>query len=213
MQTSTNRAYDSVPVKNEEKRMLEKEPSSNYDLYAKEIQDMLEYAKVGDYLACNRDQDAWNEVLNHHTDIYPYKRSFDEYDTEWFEKNNAPFVDFLKQVIARETKITFTTVDEGDLHSDGVNYAFTDGSVVEKGMRVGYINDDGKICIDENIVTHGVVKEFKVFATMTTTLCVNVYAVSQSSAMDIAKEIDGGEFVEVEELGEWNVYDATSVEG
>jgi len=103
--------------------------------------------------------------------------------------------------------------DDTDLHSDGENYTFPDGSIVPKGMRVGYINEDNEVCIDENITVNGTVEEFRVFATMTTTLCVNVYAVSQNNAMNIAKEIDGGEFVEVEELGEWNVYDAVSVEG
>jgi hypothetical protein len=103
--------------------------------------------------------------------------------------------------------------DDEELFSDGVNYTFPDGSIVPKGMRVGYINEDNEVCIDENITVNGTVEEFRVFATMTTTLCVNVYAVSQNNAMSIAKEIDGGEFVEVEELGEWNIYNATPVEG
>ena len=95
--------YDSAPIKSEEKCEPKEGSSSSYDLYEKEIQEILEYAKVGDYLACIRDQDVWNEVLNYHTDIYPYERSFDQYDTEWFLTNSNLFVEFLTQVIARET--------------------------------------------------------------------------------------------------------------
>lgn len=40
--------------------------------------------------------------------------------------------------------------DDTDIYSDGESYTFPDGSIVPKGMRVGYgINE--KIFIDENI--------------------------------------------------------------
>jgi len=56
----------------------------------------------------------------------------------------------------------------------------------------------------------GKVEQYKVFATMTTTLYIDVYASSKEDATNVAKKrIDRGEFVEVEERGEWNIYDAT----
>ncbi len=91
-----------------------KESVPNYNLYAKEIQKMLKDAEAGDYLQCLREDNIWNELLNYHTDIYPYERSFDEYDTEWFEKNSFLFVDFLKQVIARETTNSLEAEEEVD---------------------------------------------------------------------------------------------------
>lgn len=102
--------------------------------------------------------------------------------------------------------------EDDEVGSDGLNYSFPDGSRVPKGMRVGIADIEG-IHIDENITVKGVVEQYKAFATMTTTLCLNIYAVSKNNAMGIAKKIDGGDFVEVEELSEWNVYDATPVEG
>lgn len=71
----------------------------NHLLWIKDLEEMLEFARAGDYFGCLRNGDLWKEVLPRHADNYPYDMSFDEYDTEWFEKNNQPFVEFVEHVI------------------------------------------------------------------------------------------------------------------
>jgi ankyrin repeat protein len=73
-------------------------------LWKRDLDEVIDYAKVGDYFGCIRNNDLWNEILNDHTDIYPFTRSFDEYDTEWFgsEDNQKLFISFVEKVIERE---------------------------------------------------------------------------------------------------------------
>lgn len=69
--------------------------------YQKDLEDVLENARVGYYLGILGNHDA-REILNKHRDIYPYEDNFEFYDTEWFEQNKEAFVEFIEQVILRE---------------------------------------------------------------------------------------------------------------
>lgn len=68
----------------------------------KELDEALGDARSGYYLGILGAEELW-ETLNNHKLIYPYENSFDYYDTEWFEENKNQFIDFMKQVIVRET--------------------------------------------------------------------------------------------------------------
>lgn len=68
----------------------------------KELDEALGDARSGYYFGIVGAEELW-ETLNEHRDIYPFENSFDYYDTEWFDENKDKFIDFMKQVIVRET--------------------------------------------------------------------------------------------------------------
>lgn len=70
--------------------------------FQKELDEALGDARSGYYLGILGAEELW-ETLNNHQLIYPFENSFDYYDTEWFDENKNQFIDFMKQVIVRET--------------------------------------------------------------------------------------------------------------
>lgn len=95
---------EKVSINTSEKLNETAEAENRLALWKRDLDEIVDYAKVGDYFGCIRNTDLWNEVLNDHTDIYPFERSFDEYDTEWFgiETNQQSFISFVEKVIERE---------------------------------------------------------------------------------------------------------------